>query len=493
MKKPQAKTADWLLRLNTRVYLGLVIALGVIVRFVGIAKSSVWHDEGYSLMLAPQTFAQIWHHTGLDVHPLYYFTLHLWMQVFGTTETAVRSLSAVLMILVIPIMYALVRRLFTERSARVAALFTALAPFLVRYSQEARMYGMLAFIASLATYMLVRAQQTRKWSDWLIYGVVVAAGLYTYYYIIFLIVFHWAYMACCAVWPKPTWAHLRETIFSSQWIAANALAVLIWLPWIPTAYVQLVKIQTPPWIPKATINTLPSSFGQFMTFTDVGGKIGGLPLAPVRNLIFLVFVGLFAAFLVQRRSKPLPVVLMGLYMGLTPFIVWALSFGAHPKYIDRYLLFAAVAFYAVLAVLYTEAWPWAKWRWLATASIVLTVAIFAVGIYNVNRQGTHQMRQLTGAIAANFQPGDNLLAGDFYTFFDFSYYAKQFKLSSPVLAYVPNQFPGCCEGRSLLADQPQLVLKSFNNEHPASGYIWVIGHPGAHDYFDSTNRGGTVQ
>ena len=280
MKQPKAKAAPgslWL-RLNTRLYLGLVILIGTLVRFIGISKSSVWHDEGYSLMLAPQSFSEIWRRTGLDVHPpLYYFTLHIWMQLFGTTEVAVRSLSAVCMLGVIPITYFLVRRLFTEQSARIAALFVATAPFLIRYSQETRMYGMLALIASLATYMLIRAQQTKRWSDWLIYGVIVAAGLYTYYYVIFMIVFHWAYILCCAVWPRPSVQRLRATILSPQWIGANALAVILWLPWVPTAYIQLTKIQSPPWIPKATLNTLPSSFGQFMTFTDVGGKIGGLP------------------------------------------------------------------------------------------------------------------------------------------------------------------------------------------------------------------------
>ena len=237
-------------------YLAAVMALSALVRFIGIGKASLWHDEGYSLMMAAKTWAQIWHHTGLDVHPpLYYWTLHAWMLLFGDSEAAVRSLSAVLMVLVIPVMYDLVRRLFSEPAARLTALFVALGPFLVRYSQEARMYGMLTFIAALATYLLVRAQQRGGWIVWILYAVTVAAGLYTYYYVFFVIVFHWVYMAVCAIWPRPSWRRARNTLLAPRWLAANALAVALWAPWIPTAYVQLTQIQSPPWIQRATWET----------------------------------------------------------------------------------------------------------------------------------------------------------------------------------------------------------------------------------------------
>lgn len=477
---PRPKTKDWLGRYSDRAWLAAAVVIGAVVRFINISKSSIWHDEGYTMMLAPQSPAQIWLRTGRDVHPpLYYWTLHYWMLLFGTSEAAVRSLSLAFMLGVIVIMFALVRRLFGNRAARLTALFLALGPFVVRYSQEARMYGMLAFVAALATYLLVRALESNRWTDWLLYGVSVALGLYTYYYVIFMIVFHWAYMGFRWLYPKPSWSALKSSLLSPKWIAANALAIIIWLPWMPTAYVQLTKIQSPPWIPKATLNTLPASFGQFLTFTDIGGHIGNLPLAPVRNMLFALFGVSLLGFLVQQRSKARPVMLMILYAGLTPVLVWLLSFGAHPKYVDRYFVFAAVAFYALLAIIFTESWPWRTKRWLANISIVVTLAVLIVGIGDVYRQANHTMRQLAQGVESQYQPGDALVAGDFYTFFDFRYYATvQAKLPSTVQAYVPNDFPGCCEGRSLLYDQPQLVLKNWSDVHPTTGYAWIIGHIG---------------
>lgn len=55
----------------------------------------------------------------------------------------------------------------------------ALAPLLMRYSFEIRMYAMASLIGVVATVMiLVRAHSSKRWTDWLIYGALVAFGMY---------------------------------------------------------------------------------------------------------------------------------------------------------------------------------------------------------------------------------------------------------------------------------------------------------------------------
>lgn len=464
-------------------YLTGMLVLGAIVRFVGISKSSIWHDEGYTMMMAPLPPAEIWYRTGLDVHPpLYYLTLHYWMQVFGDSEVAVRSLSVVLMLGVIIFGFLLVRRLFSNRAARLAALFLALAPFLVRYSQEARMYGMLAFFAALSTYLLVRAWQNRRWRDWLLYALAIAGGLYTYYYVIFLIVFHWAYVAFLAIYPRLSKKSLLDSLLNKQWIVANALAVILWLPWIPTAYVQLTQVQSPPWIPKATLQTMPATLGQFTIYNDMGGLYFGLPLQPLRTLLFILVVALLGVFLWHYRRNAAPAMLIILYFTLTPVLVWALSFGDHPKYVDRYFVFAATAYYAFLGILFSDVQPWRDNKIIRTFSVSLAVVLFSIGIYSVFDTNTHQMRQITEIIRSNSTRQDVVIAGDFYTFFDTKYYNGK---RSPVKVFVPHDFPGCCEGKSLLFDQPQYIVRDYREVTSESGYVWVVGRPGNHDYFDN--------
>lgn len=463
-------------------FLGLVLVFAAIIRFIGISKSSFWHDEGYTMMMAPLPLAEIWVRTGLDVHPpLYYFTLHFWMQLFGTSELAVRSLSLVLMLGVIVFGFLLVRRLFDSRSARLSAVFLAIAPFLVRYSQEARMYGMLTFFAMLSTYLLVRSLQTKSWRDWTLYGLAIAGGLYTYYYVVFIILFHWAYMLFLAVYPRLSRESITSTILSKQWIFANALAVIIWLPWVPTAYEQLTTVQAPPWISKATIDTIPSTLAYLMIYNNMADPYAGVPLKPLRTFAILGLIAATLAFMWQRRRNLQPVMLMVLFMAMTPILVWLMSFGEHPKYVDRYFVFAAAAFYAFLGILFTQAKPWANHRKTRIISIAIALIVFSIGVYSVNDTNTHSMRQLVKAIDEQGHPKDPRIAGNFYTFFDFRYYNLH---NGNTQVYVPHNFPGCCEGKSMLHDKTGTeVVKDLNAVKSETGYVWIFGNPGDQSYF----------
>ena len=64
-------------------------------------------------------------------------------------EFFLRVPSAVLGVLTVPLVYALGRTIGGARLAAVAALFFAIAPFQIRYAQEARMYALLTFLAAL--------------------------------------------------------------------------------------------------------------------------------------------------------------------------------------------------------------------------------------------------------------------------------------------------------------------------------------------------------
>lgn len=468
----------------------LIMAIGSFVRFLNIGKSSIWHDEGYTMLMAPLQPSEILTRTALDVHPpLYYLFLHFWLQLFGTSELAARSLSALLMIAVIPISYALVKQFFDRNSAIIAALFVALAPFLVRYSQEARMYGMSAFIASLATWLLVTARQKNRWTWWAAYGLVIAMGLYTQYYIIFVIAFHWGYVAFAGIWPKADWQTIRDNILNTSWIAANILAVLAFIPWLPTAYEQFTSIQGDYWIPQVTGDTIPSTIARFLTNDDLGalqwsrGAVGKfIPSLGPRALLLLAFIVGLGVLIWQERKKNLDkVVLFALYVGLAPVAVFFLSF-KRPIYYDRSFVFAAVAFYMILALMITRIKLFSGHALVRNGLVVLVGLVFSIGIANVYSHSTHPMRALAEAIQRQIMPGDDLVNGDFCTYFDYRYYNHT---GIANMAYVPGGFPGCCEGKSMLYDHPESQLKNFADLHPDSGFVWIIGRTGEHDYFGS--------
>jgi uncharacterized membrane protein len=171
--------------------LGLILALAAGVRFYELGSQSLWSDEGNSAALAARSLAQIGRDAGNDIHPpLYYWLLHFWTRSFGNSEFALRSLSAVLGVLLVWVIADLGRRLFSPATGLAAGFIAALAPFQVYYSQEARMYILLALEAAAAMllfwlYMTAELRTTKPWHRVIVGALLVLvwiAGLYTHYF-----------------------------------------------------------------------------------------------------------------------------------------------------------------------------------------------------------------------------------------------------------------------------------------------------------------------
>ena len=197
--------------------------LAFAVRLYNLTYHSLWFDEAMSVHWARSTVPRI-----LEVSmnlvedrlpPLYYLSLHYWRVLAGDGEMAVRLPSVLLGTLLIPLVYRLSVDLlggsYGQRVGLLAAALTALNPFLVWYSQEARMYAQAALLGTLGTWFFLRAitltvSQTRRRgaanyapAQWLAYGLCAAAGLYTHLYSGFLLAAHALYLLL-------TWRHSRR-------------------------------------------------------------------------------------------------------------------------------------------------------------------------------------------------------------------------------------------------------------------------------------------
>ncbi|MBK7204341.1 hypothetical protein [Candidatus Amarolinea dominans] len=189
----------------------LLLALGV--RAWQLTFHSLWLDEVFSLFWASKPVGDIVR-VGLtlteDKHPpLYYLLLHGWIGLFGATDAAVRSLGVFLGALAVWPVYGL--GLITQpapadrpdhawRRGALPALLLALNPFLVWYSQEARMFmpattfglwGLYAWLRALSP-TATRGLTTpgRKIATFFWYGLAIGgllAACYSYLFAAFLL------------------------------------------------------------------------------------------------------------------------------------------------------------------------------------------------------------------------------------------------------------------------------------------------------------------
>ncbi|MCB0070250.1 MAG: glycosyltransferase family 39 protein, partial [Caldilineaceae bacterium] len=127
-----------------------VLALATALRFYALDHSSLWSDEGNTWALVQRPFAQIARDAAADIHPPgYYWALKAWTALWGTSAWALRSFSAVAGVLLVAAIAAVAAQFRSARHRRalfptLAALTAAVNPFQIYYSQEARMYMLLA-------------------------------------------------------------------------------------------------------------------------------------------------------------------------------------------------------------------------------------------------------------------------------------------------------------------------------------------------------------
>ena len=92
-----------------------------------------------------------------DGHPsLFYLLLGGWMDLFGDSDAAVRSMSGLASLATVGVLWRIGRRRSTDLGI-AAALLGLSAPYLLRYGTEARMYALLALFVALAWLAVERA------------------------------------------------------------------------------------------------------------------------------------------------------------------------------------------------------------------------------------------------------------------------------------------------------------------------------------------------
>lgn len=121
--------------------------------------------------------------------PLYFFALKFWIDLFGDFETAIRTLSAILGVASIPLVFFIGRILFNSRVGLIAVFLSAISYFQIRFSQEGRDYAMLVFFTLLSFFLfirLIKLNRSGKW-DFIFYCIANILLIYTHYFGLFVV------------------------------------------------------------------------------------------------------------------------------------------------------------------------------------------------------------------------------------------------------------------------------------------------------------------
>jgi len=237
---------------------GALVVVGVAARF--LTRSPLWLDEALSVNIASLPLGDIGDALRRDGHPpLYYWLLHGWMQLFGTGDAAVRSLSGVFGLLSLPLAYEAGRRRAGHAAGLCVLALAAVTPWCVRYATEARMYS-LVLVLVFAGWLLADdlLASPSRWR-WVALAGVTGAALLSHYWAIHLgiasvLLLAWTWWRAGRT-SAPIGAHvslgdtnapiLPDRRGVLRVLTALAAGAVLFLPWVPAFLDQLAETGTP--------------------------------------------------------------------------------------------------------------------------------------------------------------------------------------------------------------------------------------------------------
>lgn len=415
------------------------------LRFYHLGAQPLWLDEALTWLYAGTHFQGI---AERDIHPPLYFSLvRVWMHgvpglgippIAGhDNEFFLRAPSAVLGVVTVPVVYAVGRIIGGVQLGLGAALLFAVAPFQVRYGQEARMYALLTFLAALIMWGVSSllagcpASPSRTGSTsgkesgalrgrrrvllaWMAVVAGSAGALYTHNTAILLLVSWNLVLFFCVV----TGSLDRRNLIRN-WSVAVAAIVLCWSPWLTTMARQAEGVPADYWIPAPDLNR-------------VMEILGGLYLPqdehfPLYVATWLLVIGLWALGLYQWRRKPRWIVFLVVLVAgpIAGALVVSL---VRPVFLARILIWTTIPFYVALTggALSPKRHP------------VRILVLFA--LVGLNLSGTVQYftsfkkeswDEAAAYVAENAVPGDVILIHKNYVKVPFNYYFRKYQQDVP--------------------------------------------------------------
>lgn len=219
-----------------------IVLLGAFLRFYDIGAESFWLDESATAMTIKRYSANeissniikygnilpSYYSGNMDL-PIYYVLLEYWTSLFGLDEAGIRSFSAVFGVLSIILVYILAKNLFSEKTGLTASLIFSLSAVMIEFSQEARLYSFLIFIALASSYFLFKMISTKSYKHISYFVIINIIGIYTHYPFLFFVIFELFFVAILAA---KEYLEKKKTFVKREYLAVLILP-LFYLPLLP--------------------------------------------------------------------------------------------------------------------------------------------------------------------------------------------------------------------------------------------------------------------
>jgi mannosyltransferase len=391
----------------------IVLALALGLRLYGLGHESFWIDEVASLRVATQSLHDIILNyrphmhpdRGAEQAPLALAVMHLFLSP-SVSEASARLPSALLGAATVALLYFFARHLFPAPVPLLAALFLALSPLHVWYSQEARWYAQWILLALLSYWALTSAWKTGSRRAWFAYWLCTVLNVYTFI-LTFLIIACQGVSVLLLDRRRRDGAHVLPRFVLVQAAVVVTCAPVIWM------IVETLGLTTG--TPRPTrLADLPYTFFVYAAGYSAGPTTEFLHALPsLRSIlsaypVVMVFAAVFVPLValgVRRilREPPAAIVLLPWCFG-PPLLAFLLSLISHVTYQARYGGAALPAF-ALLVALGSLSFHRPAGRWSAAAAVATCSLLSLTNYYGDPRYAKEDVRGTVAHIEVARQQG----------------------------------------------------------------------------------------
>ena len=375
----------------------VILTLGFILRLINL-NQSLWLDEAVQAITVKGSIFEISTELRGDFHPpLYHLFLWGWVHLFGNSEIVLRMPSVIFGVATVFVVYLLAKDIFPKKNfsflifhfsfPEIVGLFLATAPFLIYYSQEARMYAMGTFLAALSMYWFIKISNINYQiskidlkfqifnTGFLSYLIFTVFLLYCDYYGFLILLSQGIY-----------WLVRKRYKFL---LMTGFFLLIAYLPWIPMLVKQLQVGLTsteslPGWgqlVNLSFIKALPLTFIKF--------SLGRITIfnKPLYAAVFAILFVIYGAVVLKGflRGKKLLItnhqLIITFWLFVPILFAWLISFFI-PNYQPFRLLLALPAFYLLLTFGISRTST--SIIYIIEVLFILLVNLISVGIYYKN-------------------------------------------------------------------------------------------------------------
>ncbi|HBY73929.1 MAG TPA: hypothetical protein DEG44_04545 [Candidatus Kerfeldbacteria bacterium] len=462
-----------------RYYIWIILVVAAVLRGSGLTSRDFWYDEAFTGVAIKQSWHSMMSVLISDTHPpLYYFLVKIFAAPFNYSVVGIRLFSVLCGVVAVWAVYRLARHLFSSRVAWYAAAITALSPFAIQYSQEARMYSLLAVLILLATDWFMTGLKTKQTKYFVYWGIFTGLSFLTHYIsLFFAVLFYVVYL----IWKKPT--HWKNFLPSGQLLIGYGIAGVIFLPWLPQFIHQLNRSGANlNWVASAHLGDIAATIQMFLFGTLLGELSAGM--SPVNTLYgiqnnsvqmvitIVLTVGLVWLWRKTEHTSLKTIAIFSIGFMVLIYLI-SVTIPSQQYFVSRYLSLASYFLFILFALLL------AQWQWRTSLGLIgVYICLILLIAPHTNSRGFNEMSQYLGNYAGQhfyvLSPADYLIGKYYFGGDRLTLYNKKDPKFNPGIWAGMEDIQRTESEADIQNDPTGLILSSVPLDHDL-GHFSVVG------------------